>query len=223
MALGWRREYLRYRSFFLNIVNVYKQKRDVRMFLEILLSLATVSIFGLFALKPTVLTVTELIKSNRAKQETLNKLDAKIDNLQAAQVAYEGEGARINLVDTSVPKDPTPESFVRQIEGLSSKNAVGLLGVSLAGVRLAGPEDKVKRTSSELEPLPEGAKGLAFNLSVAGDFAGLSSFLTDLENLRRPIKIDSSSITSAETEEGARMLVLAVAGRTPYLEENLEK
>ena len=39
MALGWRKDYLRYRSYFLNIVSVYKQRRDLKAFLELILTL----------------------------------------------------------------------------------------------------------------------------------------------------------------------------------------
>ena len=39
MALGLRKDYLRYKSYFLNIVSLYKRKEDLRMFLEIMLSL----------------------------------------------------------------------------------------------------------------------------------------------------------------------------------------
>jgi Tfp pilus assembly protein PilO len=64
--------------------------------------------------------------------------------------------------------------------------------------------------------LPEGAKSLTFSISVNGDYPQLSRFLSELENLRRPIKIDNSGLSSAQTEEGSE-LVLLVSGRAPYL------
>jgi hypothetical protein len=115
MALGWRKDYLRYRSYFLNIVNVYKQRRDVKAFLELILTLVTISFFALFALKPTLLTIIELLREIEAKEETVEKMDTKIQNLQQAQTLYIQEAARIKLLETAIPDKPAPDLFVRQI------------------------------------------------------------------------------------------------------------
>jgi hypothetical protein len=61
MALGWRQGYSRYRAYFLNIYNLYKQRPDLRMFLEILLSLGAIAIFAAFAVRPTALTIVQLM------------------------------------------------------------------------------------------------------------------------------------------------------------------
>ena len=62
MATGWRGQYIRYRGFFLNIVDLYKKRADLRAFLEVILSISTVTIFLLFALKPTMLTIVSFVK-----------------------------------------------------------------------------------------------------------------------------------------------------------------
>lgn len=214
MALGWRREYLRYKEFFLNILAVYKRRQDLKMFLEILLSLTTISFFTVFALRPTVLTISQLIKDVRSKSETVAKMDQKIQDLGEAQAVFEAE-SRIPLVETSVPKSPIPEGFVRQVEGLATTKNVSVLGISIGELTLLG-EEKQKRSSSELSPLPEGAKGVLFSISISGNYPSLISFVEDLENLRRPTRVDSVGINASETETG-KILVLVVSGRTPYL------
>ena len=106
MALGWRKDYLRYRSYFLNIVGVYKQRKDLRMFLELLLTLVTVSFFAAFALRPTLLTIIELLKEIDTKEETLTKMSTKIQNLQQAQTLFLQEQSRISLLETTIPDTP---------------------------------------------------------------------------------------------------------------------
>ena len=81
MAGGWRSNYLRYRSFFLNIYNVYKRRPDLKMFMEILLSLGTISFFAAFALRPTALTIVDLLEQIDEKETTIEKMDQKIQNL----------------------------------------------------------------------------------------------------------------------------------------------
>ena len=43
MAVGWRKDYTRYQRYFLNLFAVYKNRDDVKAFLEIVLSLATIT------------------------------------------------------------------------------------------------------------------------------------------------------------------------------------
>src|SRR3989344_85460 len=216
MALGWRKEYLRYREFFLNIVALYRKNQDLRMFLEVLLSLITISFFTFFALKPTLITIAELYKNIQTKQDLVNQMDTKIQNIAAAQAIFDSEAARISLTETSIPDLASPEAFVRQIEGLAITSSVNLLGVSIGQVTLVGEEKKSSTSQTDIPPLPEGAKALTFSISVNGSYPALARFLSELENLRRPIKVDNTGLTSAQTEEGSE-LVLLISGRAPYL------
>jgi hypothetical protein len=215
MALGWRKGYLRYKEYFLNILVLYQKKKEVRMFLEILLSSLTIVFFGLFALRPTLLTIAELYKQVKSKEETVQKLDQKISALSQVQNIFTSQGQRISLVSQVAPVPPSPETFVRQLEGVASKNNTKILGISVGEVVLKGPPT-VKRESLELSSLPEEAKGLSFSVSANSDYLSLIGFLNDLEKLRRPIKIDNLAFNSSLVGE-KKVLVIVVSGRVPYL------
>lgn len=215
MALGWRGAYLRYRSFFLNIVAIYKQKQDLRVFTEVLLSAVTISFFAVFAIKPTILTIVDLVNQLNERQDTLTKMNQKINNIQTALNLFNAQQATIPLVDIAVPTDPSPDSFARQIEGLAKQSTVNLLGVSIGDVTLIG-KAPAQVVQSELAPLPNGAREVSFSISIEGDYPTLTAFMTSLENLRRPIKIDLFNISSSKTQ-GGTTLVLVVSGRVPYL------
>ncbi|MBI2066215.1 hypothetical protein HYT60_01805, partial [Candidatus Woesebacteria bacterium] len=182
MALGWRKEYIRYKEYFLNVLTIYKQKEDLRMFLEILLSLATVSFFGTFALRPTLVTIAALLTEINSKEEIVVKLDTKIQNLSLAASLVESEAVRLPLIEEAVPAAASPETLVRQVEGLAAKNGVNLLGVSLGQVTLLG---EVKKAPPEegITPLPEDALGIPFSISLSGSYPQLLGFLADLEKL----------------------------------------
>jgi len=219
MAAAWRKSYRRYKSFFLDIYNIYKRRPDVKMFLEIILSLVTIGAFAAFALRPTALTITQLLEEIEAKEETIEKMDTKIRNLQTAQSVYNQELARLALLDQAVPENPTPEIFVRQIEGLASTRGVRVLGMSIGEIVLVGKTEGKKKSSGKNTPLPKNAEEVSFSASIQGDYQQLDTFFNDLNNLRRPLKIDSVNFNSAETEEG-QTLVLVIQGRIPYLDQN---
>lgn len=215
MGPTWRRQYIRYKSFFLNVVEHYKARKDVKAYLEILLSLATISIFAIFALRPTLITIAELIGQIESKKETVAVVDEKINNLIKAQTLYDIERRRVQLIETAIPRNPTPEGFVRQLEAVAGKNAANTLSMSMGETVLFGQEKPKQEQGQELEPLPGESGELSLSVSTTSDYGSLTNYLSDLENLRRPIKIDKLSFTSSETETG-RILVLLVSGRVSY-------
>lgn len=217
MALGWRKEYLRYQSYFLNISDFYKKREDLRIFLEIILSLVAISFFGLFALRPTFLTIAQLIKDIKNKEETLVKMDLKIGNLQTAQKVLEEEAGKISILESSIPIVPQPDIFVRQIEGLASKNSVKIMGISVNGIVIKGNQTpNTDQKSSEVSPLPDGANGMGFSLSATGNYQNLISFIGNFQFLKIPVKIDILGINISKTE-GGNILSLIITGRVPYL------
>lgn len=216
MALGWRSNYLRYKEFFLNILFVYKKRPDVKLFLEAILSLATILVFSIFALRPTLITIASLVREIRTKEETVAAMDEKIASLDEAEGLYTREEARINIIKEAIPQGAKPEVFLRQIEGVSQQSLTSLLGTSFGELTLLGkaPERKAKEKEKSL---PEGARALTFSVSVAGDYPALTKFLADIQKLRMPIKIDASGLNSAQSPTGVT-LTLVISARTPYIE-----
>ena len=216
MALGWRSDYLRYKDFFLNILLVYRKRPDLKMFLEAILSLATILVFSVFALKPTLVTIATLVREIRAKEDLVIQTDEKIANLDRASEVFSQEGEKIAVVKQSVPQSPEPDSFLRQIEGLAQKNGVQVLGVSFGEVTLLG-EGTEKKSKEEIKGLPENSGALSFSISITSSYQGLLSFLTDLENLRRPSRVDAAGLSSSQAAEGTT-LTLVISARTPYIQ-----
>lgn len=227
MEQGWRKEYLRYKSFFLSITDLYRKKRDLRMFLEILLSLATISFFGIFAIRPTLLTISQLIVDIKSKKETIATMDTKIKNLESAQQILLQETPRISLLNTSVFDTPRPEVVARQFEGLSNKNIVKILDLSVEKIVLIAKgetigKDEATETSTELKPLPENSEAINLSVSTTGSYQGLYSFLKDIENLRIPVQIDTFQIGASKAEDET-FLTLVISCRIPYLGNHEKK
>lgn len=216
MALGWKKEYLRYKAYFLNVQNIYKTRADIKMFLEILLSLATISIFGVFALRPTVLTIAGLYQEIKTKKETLAQMETKIASLESAQATLNEQSAILPILEISVPLKPKPEDFVRQIRGLANQNSVKVAGFSIEETILKGRATK-NVSAKTTSPFAEGAGAMGFSGGVSGNYANLLSFLQDLGNLRMPVYLSLFNLTVAKTESG-QALNLAFSGVVPYLE-----
>lgn len=215
MATGWRGQYYRYKDFFLNILSLYKQRKDLRIFLELVLSLSTVIIFVVFALKPTILTIVSLYKEINEKRSTLSSLNQKIADLQKANDIFSQSQSFIPKIDAAVFDNPEPDTVSKQILGLASKNGVNLLGISIGQTIIIG-KGTITKGTADVKPLPESAQSMPVSISIRGNYSNLLSFVKDLENLRIPVKVDSLSINSSQTQEGS-IIVGVITARVPYL------
>lgn len=218
MALGWKGQYTRYKGYFLNITEVYKRRADFRMFLEVILSLSTVIIFLLFALKPTVITIIGLVKEINEKKTTVATLNQKIQDLSAARVLYNQQVQSVPTIEAAVPMNPDVQVLVGQVQGIAAKDSSNLLSFSIGEITIIGPSQK-KKSSSKDNPLPGEAREIPVSISISGDYPNLVNFITDLENFRRSIKIDNLTISSSESDKG-KTIVLIINGRFPYLGTN---
>lgn len=214
MALGWRDQYLRYREFYLNIQALYKQRADLRAFLEIILSISTVIIFLIFALKPTALTIISLYNEIQGKQKTVAALDQKINNLVTASGLFAQNQNFIPDVDASVANAPRPDLITQQIQALAVKDSVAVMGIAIGQVTLVGTS--VTQQVADQIPLPDNAKEMDISVSIKGDYPNLDSFLKDFGNLRMVTKLDITGVNSSVTDKGT-VITMVIAGRVPYL------
>lgn len=183
-----------YQKYLYNIVALYKQRQDLKAYLEIILSIGTIALFVIFAIKPTFVTIADLLVKINNQQQTSDQLDTKIKNLQIAQTEYNQEQTNIALLKTAVPSGPDVSSYVRQVEGTIQKNGLTESSLSI----------------DKLDLLSTGASGSAtLNLTttITGNYQNLTNFLQDLENLRRPSILSKVDFTSGS---------LTTTNKTPY-------
>jgi Tfp pilus assembly protein PilO len=215
MALGWKGSYYRYKEFFLNISALYREKADLRAFLEIVLSIVTAIVFLLFALKPTALTIISLLQQIKEEKQTLSVLTQKINDLGTANTLLTQNQNILQNIESAVSNLPNPDVLSKQVLGLGLKNSVEVLGIAINRVTLVG-EMPAQKTSKEIKTLPENAYEMPFSISVKGNYQSLINFIKDVENLRISLIIDNLGITSSNTDSG-RVIVAVISGRVPFL------
>jgi len=188
MALSWQTEFHRYRRYFVNIGQFYRQKK-VRVYTEIVLSILTTTFFLVFAIKPTLLTITALIKEIKDKKMVTKKLEEKIDSLNIAQKEYLAIEGDLYLVDQALPKDSQIFVLIRQIEVLASKVGVSLGAVQYSSVNLKGDMNEDKLSAVD------------FKMMLRGDYQDLKKFLLSLANLRRIVQVKGFVFKTSKEEE----------------------
>jgi len=215
---NWRENYTRYKSIFLHLIDSYRKKASVKTFLELLLTLSTITIFTIFALKPTASAIIDLTKEIKTKKETVAKMDTKIKNLVEAQNTLSSERGRLQILDSAIPSKPYPAKAIGQFSGLSSKKGLALKTAFTDEIFLKGGQKKRRSSSKNEEKLPENIDSFSLSLSFEGEFQQLVEILKTIENMRRPIKLDSINMTKKENkDEISNVVGLAITGRIPFL------
>ncbi|MEK7168751.1 MAG: type 4a pilus biogenesis protein PilO [Patescibacteria group bacterium] len=210
MAQGWKKDYTRYKSFFLNVLGAYNAKPNLKIYLELMLSLGTIIVFAIFAIKPTIITIVDINNEIKAKEETIEKLQNKLVDLQTANSILKNEAQNLKLIDEAVPNSASLELVAKQIESLVSSNSINLTSLTSSDVKIKGQEEK---TENEL----------LVSFSVNGDYQNLFAFLQSIENMRRPFKIDSLIFNISKSVDEKKLITLTLSGTTPFITTNKNK
>ncbi len=211
MNPSWKKNYVRYRSIFLSFVGNYKERGDVKVYLELFLSLATIILFAVFALRPTLLTISRLIREIEAKQETIEEMDAKIADLISAQRLYDQNRQNINLLMQAVPPTADPEVVLRQLEGGISETQIGVKNLEMKEMLVSNNSSGSNENQSIKEEI-------VITISTTSDYTNLYNFINILEELRKPLKINKASFDYSVTQS-ANELVMTVESILPIVRQ----
>ena len=206
MIPTWRKYYIRYKTFFLQVYKLYQQRPDLKAYLEILLSLVAISIFAVFAIRPTLVTIGKLINEIREKQKTSMHLDKKIEDTAKAKELYKTFQNQISLLNQAVPGSPEVESFVLQFEGSSIKYSVlpDSYGIESVTIKEDNPAASVN------------TQFLVYKVNSKAGYENIVEFLEYLEKYRRPFGINIVNLTPITNEEAIEIAV-TFDGQVPYL------
>ena len=205
MALGWRLEYRRYQEYLRQLSG----QKKARTYAGLIITLLTITFFLIFAIKPTLITITALIRELKDQRLVAQKLQAKINALREAQQEYSLIENDLPLIDQALPKEPQLSTLVKQIETLTQHSGVTLEGVSFTKTPLKRPTPEKNKERGKVSTIN-------LNLTLSGDYQNLKKFLHNLIFLRRIIVIESLAFKPQRKKE-AKLLTLNLKLKTYYL------
>lgn len=178
------------------IIQFYN-KPVAKVSLELFLSIFAVVFFAIFAIRPTLLTMSDLIKEIEDKKTHDQKLQQKIAALSSIQPIYHSLENRIFLLDQAIPTQPEFSSVLKTIEKIASDQQVVISNIQVKEIPKIAPEEiafsQKKRVS------------LPVVISIIGDYESIKNFVQHIINLRRSLIVDSI-IFSVSEERGIKKL-----------------
>lgn len=179
--------YLSYKTQYISRIKKEDQERYTA-YLYIILTLFTLSIFGMFAILPTLSTIANLRKQFEDSTQVSNALTAKFSALQTLSGQYQSLQPLLPLVYAAIPTSTQIATLTKQIEVLAQEYNLALIGLDFGTIELY----PIKKLNPPIY-------SFTFNATLEGDEAAVNEFLTNLTNFERIITFDRISTGTLES------------------------
>jgi Tfp pilus assembly protein PilO len=170
---------------------------QLKAYIYVVLTLFTVSFFGVFAISPTLNTVSNLDKQYEDNLIIYDALTKKLDSLRRLDAQFESIEPNVNFIYAAIPKSAQIPYLTRQIENLAASNNLQVSKLSFGAVEIF-PNVKTDTMYS-----------FVFTVALIGSRSDANNFIKDIINFDRIIGIEK--ITTGTDEE--RQYNLTLSGR----------
>jgi Tfp pilus assembly protein PilO len=174
---------------YIKLIKESPEKRRSYMFLGFTIFVSIVLI--IFAIRPTVLTITRINSEIKEKKRINSQLEEKINTLSALDTEYNENREAFDSLELIFPISGTFSLFTSNIEAIVARNGFSLTSVNF-------DKYKGKEYSSTTRILVPNT----IRISVVGRRVNIVNLLQDLESLPLYPVIDSVSYSQKEDEEG---------------------
>lgn len=172
-------------------VQSYIQKEQTQKFISIVLTLIALSIFGLFAINPTLSTIARLKKELADNERVDRQLQQKIANLSRLQEKYSTVQSDIPIVLSSLPKTSDIPLLIAQIQSVAKDSNIELTNIQTFATELFKKNTK-----------PVQYYSYSFSISGSGNYQSISGFLDRVVAMQRIINIETFIVSRAGDKPG---------------------
>ena len=167
----------------------FYQKPVARVSIELILSIVLVIFFAIFAIRPTLITMADLVKEIADKKELNQQMDLKLASLATAQEQYELYQSQFYLLDEAIPRRLDLVRSLKKIEKLASEGQVVIDQMSLAEVPETISEEMLSGNFADYQ-----REFVAINIELAADYLRIRELIEKIMNLRQVIVVDQIAI-----------------------------
>ncbi len=163
----------------------FYQKPVARVSIELILSIIVVVFFAIFAIRPTLITMADLIKEIADKKELDQQMDLKLASLYTAQEQYEQYQAKFYLLDEAIPRQFDVVKSLKKFEKIAGEGELVINQISLAEVPDSIAEELLNNNFEDYE-----RDFLPINIEVVGYYLQIREFVEKIMDLRQVIIVD---------------------------------
>jgi hypothetical protein len=190
-----------------SVLNHFYMNPVAKASMELFLTFGLILFLGIFAIKPTIVTMSDLLREIEEKQELNDSLTKKIAALQTAQTQYITIQNQLPLVNTAIPEQPEIILSLKIIEKIAADSQIIIKNMSVAIL----PEN----IDENISFTQKSKQNLLVTTSVTADYLSIREFVENLRNSRKSFVVESI-VFSLEEDRGNKKLSANISIAIPY-------
>lgn len=186
------------------------QKERAKEYGTLILTFFALSFFSIFAINPTLSTITDLRKQLADNQAADSALKTKIKNLATLQQAYATLQPDLGYIQTAIPQTPKAIELLGKVQSISQQANVSILALQVSDVALYSSKQGLTSKGRTTK-----APSFSFLVRIQGTNDQLLSFLSSFLSFDRIITLESLSV--ATNEKQSTQPILTIRANAYYL------
>ena len=194
---------IQYEKYYKDILPYLKKQKNQQYF-AVILTLGAATFFALFAINPTLSTITRLRREVEDSRIVDQKLSEKVQSLSSLSTQYQGIKDDLQFVYDAVPFKPEAPTLIAQIQSIARENGIILDSIKVSPINLASKESAA-------------SSSFTFELTGKSSFENIQQFISTLTVMERVVSLESISINKGLLEAGD--LQIDIRGSAYYKKE----
>lgn len=188
-------------------LNHFYNNPVARVSLELFLTIGLVLFLAIFAIKPTLITMSDLIKEIESKKKLEQQLTQKVAALQTAQSQFFTIENKLPILSEAIPEQPQIILSAKLVEKIAADSKVLIRNMTIVEIP---PED-----TGEIPFSQKAKQNLSITVGVTADYVSIRDFVENLRNSRKSFVVESV-VFSLEEEKGGKKLSANITINAPY-------
>lgn len=200
-----------------SVQRIYEREPVVQISLQLIVSIFAVAFFTFAAIRPTLGTISTLLKKIDDQKKVDQQLNTKIVQLNQAQQELQSWQNDIPLITQAIPTNYDFVGFIQRLEILANQNNVRISNIDFQGMPVIGRR-------SSIADQQKGAKTtttnnfITFTFIIKGDRPQIMAYVSSLEKLDRAVAVTKLTVNKPQTSiPGDPPLVANGKGTIYYL------
>lgn len=169
----------RYLEYLKMLPDIKSEKTQI--YTTLIFTFVALIVFGIFAINPTLTTITQLHTELAERKYVEQQLSQKITNLGSLQDQYSKFGTDLDYITRAVPKNPDTTSITGQLQALGEQAGIQITTLQINTAQLSPS----KKPAEMLKSHP-----ISFVVTGTGTFTQIDRFLRELIAFQRITTIE---------------------------------
>lgn len=163
----------------------FYQKPIARVSIELILSVLVVILFAIFAIRPTLMTMAELVKEIEDKKELSEQMNLKLASLATAQEQYALHQSQFYLLEEAIPRRLDVVKSLKKLEKLAGEEQLVINMMSVSAMPELVKEESLSNDFKDYQ-----REFLPINVEVIGSYLQIREFVEKIMNIRQVVIVD---------------------------------